>query len=301
MTPDAFMGLLLPQATWPLIGCVLSLVVAAVCAVALAQGKRIPPVLAGGAVALPWLVVAGVTALAMSTAPTEPDGLAGRLAAAVGLRLAAFLLVLPPAGVLALGCAAAGARRAPRRAAPALATLVAVLAISAIPIAIGASEDDLWFAVLRSVAYLAVGALTAAAMLSADPEGVWPEACAASAAGYAVVVAAGESAARALPELLLAFALPARRVDVRGAFVDEGFATVVGPWVTPGWITAMLAAGVAIGVMGFAARRRGSAVIAVAALWPLLAVAALALGTPDADDFHALAAGLPAPEATDAP
>jgi hypothetical protein len=295
MTPDAFLFQVAGALIWPGLAGVGSVLGAIVIGTVVVQGRAVPAWLAAVFVALPLLLIEGVTALAASGAPTALAAHELRLTTMVGARVFAPLIVAPGVFVMSTLAAIAAFRGSKDRAWAAGGVMAGAGALLGIaPIVVGVQEDDLWLALVRGAAHFVACGLAAVALAGAgrdDGPRVGPASLAV--VGVPLVVVCFELAARALPELILLFTLPGRQPANRAAYVERGWADVVAPWITPSWVELSVALVVAVAGVGWLARRQPSR---AAALWLLpVVVAALVVGAPSAADFLALAAAMPSP------
>lgn len=295
MTPDAFLFQVAGVLVWPALAGVGSLLGAIVIGTVVVQGRAVPAWLAAVLMALPLVMVEAVTGLAASGAPSTLEEHELRLTTMVGARVFAPLLVAPGVFVMSALAAIASFRGSKDRAwAPAGVLVGAGVLLAVAPIVVGAREDDLWLSIVRGAAHFVACGLAGVAIAGAgrdDGPRVGPASFAV--VGVPLVTACFELSARALPELILLFTLPGRQPQNRAAYVERGWADVVAPWVTPSWVELSLALVIAVGGVGWLARRRPAR---AASLWLVpVVVAALVVGAPAVADFLALAAAMPSP------
>lgn len=225
--------------------------------VRLFQGRRVPPVLGAAGVGL---AAAGgtLTGLLESLAWTPDDVGTMRIIAltTAGARLLTPLVVGPVVISLLLGTCFVGARAAPRRVGLAAAVGLLGLAAAAVIGVAGVVIGDMAFTTLRAALYAGLAVFVGVAMLSGGPdEGNGPEAGAAAALSFPLVVAAGEGARRGLIELMmLLFDVSAHLPEERGALVTAFYDAVAAevPW---SWAT--LGVACLVGLVGCVSAARG--------------------------------------------
>ena len=295
MTPDTFLVMVAGQLVWPGLAGVGAMLTALVVGTVVVQARAVPPWLVVGFMLLPLILVEAVAGVAAAGAPTGLEAHEARMAAMVGVRVFAPLLVAPGALVLAALCAIAAFRGSKQRSwGPSGLMLLVGVALLIAPIAVGVREDDLGLAILRGGAHFVACALAAVALAGASHgEDTLVGPATMAVACMPMVVAAFELGARALPELILLFTLPGRQPANRAAYVERGWADVVAPWVTPSWVELTVAVVVACLVVAWLSRARPAR---AAVLWVVpVVVLALVVGAPTMADVMALALALPTP------
>ncbi|MEL6349104.1 MAG: hypothetical protein AAFV53_38725 [Myxococcota bacterium] len=250
MTLNALAPALVPSILVQLFLGMLSMIAIFAVGVQLARGHRLSPAVIAGAVSLSALAPALIAAA--SLIGWDPGASAVDLATqafiASGSRLMAVFILWPLGGILLTTLAVFGARRGPRRWAAAAVGGAGALTVAGLALASGVNGTP-EFAAVRAVLYGGMGALTAIALCSGDPEeGVGPEAGGAAVIVFAFCVAAGEAAHRSLITLFLIPHIPRMAESTRETFVTEALAASAPPASIAGAMAAVVVALVFVGL-----------------------------------------------------
>lgn len=274
MEPNAVVQSLLPTLTWLLLASGLGTVGALVAGALLVQGRRVPPVVAAGAVALPVLVVLGLALTAVGDAPAT--------ASIVGQRLVLPLFVGLPATVALMLAAGAGAARPPRQPMRAAAGGLLVVVTAAVVVWGGIAVEETTFVVVRAIAYAIAGAFVTAALLAGDRDaGAGVEGATVAGLVFPLVVAVGEVSARAMSELQALVGLAGIPASDRAEVVRRFYIEMIDAQMPYMWAAFGVAA--LVGLVGLSASSRASTRFAGAAaglVWIGLGGALLGLGHP---------------------
>ncbi len=273
-SPQELLGPAFPAMTWTVLSTGLGALLAGTVGITWMQGSKVPGFVGAMPVLAPVVVGLG---LALNGPPI----------AAVGARLILPLAVGGPLALLAMFGAVATIARPPRSPWRAGLGLAAVLATAGVVVASGYALEDTFFAWFRAVIYVAAGLAClptlAAPTLDDRPGG---EAAASLGAGYALFVACGESAARALAELIAVVGAAGQPATLRAETLTRFSAEAIAPMLP--WATSAVLAASTVAVIGASAAGRDPKRLANASSALIVALVALGfwfVGAPTAADL----------------
>lgn len=276
MTPQELIGPAVPAMTWTVLSTGVGALLAAVVGILWVQGRRVPGALGAFPALAPAVVGLGLA-------------WKGPAIVAVGTRLILPLAVGGPLALLAMFGAVATISRPPRSPLRAALGAVAVVATGAVVVTSGYALDDQFFAWFRGVVYTLAGLMCLPSLAAPDsddrPGG---EVAAAVGAAYALFVASGETAVRALAEFIAIGGAASKAAPFRAEILDRFVLEVIDP--TRAWTLGAVAAASAVALIGTSAagrdpKRLASAGSAVAVA--LLGLACWFIAAPSAADLLA--------------